>query len=317
VSHGFSGLSESLADIESPDNSGMTFVLEIAHIPELVVPGRRLGRHVLHDERSKQYAVEARSTSTLRSVRHQRHVPIFDQGDLGSCTGNAALGALGTGSLYDSVSSKGINFSEDTAISIYSAATRLDSFSGAYPPADTGSDGLSVAKALKNNGWISGYQHALSLQAALTALQTAPVIVGVDWYEGFDEPDSDGLVTLSGQARGGHEFVLDGVDVDNKRVYATNSWGESWGQQGHFCFSWGDLSDLLSADGDVTVFVPLTQPAPTPTPVPTPTPSLPGEAADSALVAAMDPWEKTIVSRVTKAGKAKAAYDAWKAAKAL
>jgi hypothetical protein len=131
------------------------------------------------------------------------------------------------------------------------------------------------------------------------------VIVGVNWYDGFDNPDSRGLVKISGGIRGGHEFEVIGLDVDKKLFHAVNSWGTGWGKSGHFWFSFADMSRLLSEDGDCTQLLPLTVPAPTPTP----------DAADAALVAAMDPWERTVVSRITKAGRAKVAYDLWKQTK--
>jgi hypothetical protein len=157
---------------------------------------------------------------------------------------------------------------ESQAVVLYSAATKLDDVRGYYPPTDTGSDGLSVAKAAKKAGLISGYQHCTSLDATLKALSQRPVICGVNWYEGMDEPDENGLVKIAGQVRGGHEFVLDELDVENKLIGATNSWGESFGVNGRFYISWDDFEKLLSEDGDVTVFVPISQPAPTPTPTP-------------------------------------------------
>ena len=59
-----------------------------------------LGRHVNHDPRSRRFAFRAQQ-ATLAPVFHERHVPIFDQGSLGSCTGNAALGILATGPYWD------------------------------------------------------------------------------------------------------------------------------------------------------------------------------------------------------------------------
>lgn len=285
-------------------------VLEVGFIPEDVTPGMRLGRHVAHDARSKRYAVPAQDISTLVSKRHARKAPVFNQGDLGSCTGNAALGALGTGALYDAVVSKQIAFTEDTAVGIYSDATVLDPFPGTYKPTDTGSDGLSVAKVLQQRGYISGYQHALSMEAALTALQDNAIIIGVNWYSSMDIPDRNGMVAVGGTVRGGHEFVVDGIDVVLKRVWCTNSWGTSWGLNGTFGMSWDDFGRLLREEGDATVLVPITTPAPQPTPVPPIQ-----DAADLALIACMEPWQRRIISTYTRAGKAAAAYRAWKRAK--
>lgn len=244
----------------------MAHVIELDRIPEIPVEGKRLGRHLHHDSRSKAYAVKAEPRGALASVQHHRFAPVFDQGSLGSCTGNAAVGALGTGALYQAVSGIGLRFEEKLAVSVYSGATAIDSFAGTWEPDDTGSDGLSVAKVLKLNNWIAGYQHALSLDAALTALQTNAVITGVTWYEGFDEPSSTGRVVISGAERGGHEFVVDGIDVDNQRVWATNSWGTSYGEGGRFWMSWDTWGTLLENGGDATILVPATAPAPVPNP---------------------------------------------------
>lgn len=268
---------------------------ETRYLPETEIPGKRLGRHVNHDDRSRAYVVVGREAWSLASVQHPREIPIFDQGALGSCTGNAAVGALGTGGLYDGIGGHA-PFGEEMAVSVYSAATVIDGSPGTYKPDDTGSDGLSVAKVLKTRGYISGYRHAFSLNAALTALQDDAVITGINWYEGFDSPDSSGLVTISGSVRGGHEVVVDGIDVVKKIVWATNSWGPDWGLAGRFCFSWNDWGRLLSEQGDVTVLVPKTAPIPTPTPTPTPTPPEPEHDLFQILeqfVAKLQEWLKT------------------------
>lgn len=263
-----------------------------SRIPERHVPGKRLGRHVRHDPRSLRYLVEAVDPATLTSVRHVRHIPVLDQGSLGSCTGNAAEGCLGTaqflGTLYGLPGCPTLNADADEvqAVALYSAATTLDDYDGEYPPQDTGSDGLSVAKACQRAGLISGYRHATSLAAALTALQDGPVLTGVPWYSTFDEPAADGTVSIGRHAsvRGGHEFVVDELDVERKRVGFTNSWGTGWGVEGRAYMSWDTWERLLGEDGDVTVFVPVTEPAPTPTPPPDPTGCLGQFAAEIKAV---------------------------------
>jgi hypothetical protein len=251
----------------------MTYV---RRIPEHIVPGRRLGRHVRHDPRSLRFLVAARPLGELRSVQHERRIPVLDQGDLGSCTGNAAEGCVGTGAMFDAIpadlparpSLTNADSDEEQARALYSAATALDDYEGEWPPEDTGSDGLSVAKACQRAGLISGYRHATSLDAALAALAAQPVIAGINWYSGMDSPDEDGIVRVTGEIRGGHEICLDELDVENRHIAFTNSWGPSWGLSGRAWISWDDFGRLLDEDGDVTVFTPATQPAPTPTPDP-------------------------------------------------
>jgi hypothetical protein len=256
-------------------------------------PGRgRLGRHVGHDPRSRAYALsEDLLPSTYTSATHTVRIPVLDQKALGSCTGNAAEAFVGCDPLYDAIPDTvtarptgDATADEKQAVALYSAATRLDEFHGQYPPTDTGSSGLGVAKAAQKGGLISGYQHAFSLDAALKALTVSPLIVGVNWYEGFDSPNAAGFARISGSVRGGHEFLLYGIDAGAQHVLARNSWGTSYGVGGCFSFSFDDLGRLLSEDGDATLFVPLTAPAPTPTPVPTPT------SVDAALGAAARTW---------------------------
>lgn len=270
------------------------------YIPEYEsTTGGRLGRHVHHDPRSRAYAVsEDLLASTYTSAVHQVRIPVLDQGDLGSCTGNAAEAAAGTDPVYGAVPASvaarptgDAAADEKQAVALYSAATKLDTGRGTYPPTDTGSTGLAVAKAAQAAGLTSGYQHAFSLDTALKALAGSPLIIGVNWYEGFDTPDANGLVKVSGQVRGGHEFLLYGIDTDHQIVQARNSWGASWGAGGLFAFSWDDFGRLLDEEGDATLFVPLNVPAPTPTPAPpapAPTPS-PADV-DKALVAAFNVW---------------------------
>jgi hypothetical protein len=246
------------------------------HIEEQVVPGKRLGRHVKHDPRSLQYAFKA-TGDTLVSKRWSTDSDlVLDQGDLGSCTGNATTGALicsHGNPIHDSLSDaqrSGLN--ESLAVKIYEQATATDGFPGQYPPTDTGSDGLDAAKAAKTFGYISGYTHALSLDDVLGALQHGPAIIGANWKTGFDNPSRDGQVQYTGTVRGGHEFCLDEIDVENQRVWFRNSWSASWGVNGRAWMSFDTLAAVLADQGDVTVFVPLSLPAPTPTP-PTPTPT--------------------------------------------
>jgi hypothetical protein len=61
----------------------------------------RLGRHVEHDPRSRAYAVsEDLLPGSYSSAVHQVRIPVLDQGDLGSCTGNAAEALAGSDPLY-------------------------------------------------------------------------------------------------------------------------------------------------------------------------------------------------------------------------
>lgn len=256
---------------------GSPYTVYRRHIPETQVAGRPLGRHVEHDSRSLAYQVEA--DGTVASASWARRIPILDQGDVGSCTGNAAVGHIGSEPDYDSViaSLSNLVLDENEALAIYSAAETIDG-DGPYPPNDNGSSGLSVAKAAKNASLISGYQHMTSLEACQTAIQQGPFIVGSNWYTSMDSPDSGGLVVAKGTVRGGHEYLCRVYDADADLWWLDNSWSLQFGVQGRFCYSSATLKFLLSEDGDATQFTPLTVTPPVPQP---PQPPEPGAVTRS------------------------------------
>lgn len=231
----------------------------------------RLGRNINHDPRNLFYQHAAgRTLRQPQDVRWQRFVPAFDQGQVGSCTGNAMEGVLATAPF--AVPGQGPVWDELGALHLYTEATALDPYPGQYPAQDTGSDGTSVAQAAKNDGLISGYRTAVGLEAALDALLDGPVITGVKWYTSGFNPDPDGRVRFTGTVAGGHEFEVFSVDVEQRRVWCWQSWGRSWGVNGTFYMTWDDWDAQLKDQGDVTVPIPVTQPAPTPAPpLPDPT----------------------------------------------
>jgi hypothetical protein len=261
-----------------------------------------LGRHVNHDPRSRRYVF--RSTATLQAVYHRRHVPIFDQGQLGSCEGNASLGIMATGPYWDALGLQQQTYglvgryawNEPGAVLLYQDITAHDDIDGQYPPDDTGSDGLSAAKWLTDQGVIPGYQHTFTLNDALTALMRFPLLMGTEWLDNMFYPDSYGRIKISGPVDGGHAWILDeyvpagasalstGDPLSKAVAYVggTTSWGLSFGAQGRFFLPASGLGTLLAADGDVIVPTLPTAPAPTPEPAP--------ESADRDLATAMRAW---------------------------
>jgi hypothetical protein len=222
-------------------------IIKTFQIQEHQIEGCRLGRHVAHDPRS--WGFPAPMAAEITSVRHRRLVPIFNQGSLGSCTGNAAAGCVSTAPFKRKCK-------QADAVEIYKEATKLDSIPGAYPPDDTGSSGLAVMKAMKKRGWISGYAHSFGLDHTLRALTLRPGITGIHWRAGCDTPDRQGVVRYTGSIRGGHEVELVGLDAEKKLVWFANSWGPKWGNKGYFAMSFGDYGAALADHGDATFALP-------------------------------------------------------------
>lgn len=215
----------------------------------------RLGRHIKFDSRSHDHRVQlGEHQQALVSKLWARKVPSFDQGAIGSCTGNGCAGVLATEPVDLDGVADNVDFVEDLAVKIYTRASQIDEIEGQYPEQDTGSTVLAVMKAAKEMGLISGYRWCMGIDDVLRTLSNVgPVEVGVSWLSGFDNPDASGRVQLVGSDEGGHAFELHGIDVERELVWAYNSWGPEWGAGGRFCFGFEDLRKLLKHDGEAVM----------------------------------------------------------------
>ena len=215
--------------------------------------GMRLGRNMWLDGRSLAHMVENsvhEMSGPLKSVEYERVLAVLDQGQLGSCTGNAGTGSLGTQPFYDAAgkavlpAADDAKAGEDFAIQLYKDATVVDGYPGTYPPDDTGSSGLAICKVLKTRGTIKGYRFARTAHGFLRLLQNGPVLQGMPWYKAFFTPDKDGFIDAdpnwaSSGVAGGHEIEAVGVELDTKDAFNSvityvNSWGTGWGDNGRF-----------------------------------------------------------------------------------
>lgn len=233
-------------------------IIDTEHLDETPGVGR-LGRHVEHDPRSRAHAVTGPAGPVIHEpIMWERFSPILQQGSLGSCTGNAMAGWLGCAPHVSSAEAAR-PYDEECAVLLYRDATRIDTFPGQWPPNDTGSSGLAVAKAARKRKLISGYGWAFTTDALIRALHDGPVIVGVPWFAGFDHPDPKGLVKPTGPVRGGHEFLIRGWTPDphgagvDGLLHADNSWGPSWGLHGSFTFTTATWERLRRQRADVTI----------------------------------------------------------------
>jgi hypothetical protein len=172
----------------------------------------------------------------------------LDQGDLGSCTGNAAVKAVSTAPFVN-------NFDEAAAVDVYSAATRVDNFYGTYPPTDTGSDGSSAMRVLKERGLIASYWWGFNTDQILVGLMSGPGCIGIEWREGMFVPDARGRIKPTGEIAGGHELMFCGWDADKQEIIGQNSWGPAWGKTINGCAGCyririDDLASLMVTGGD-------------------------------------------------------------------
>jgi hypothetical protein len=233
-----------------------------------------LGRHQVLDARSLAYQ-QRHDGRALRPKMWDPAIPVLDQQNLlaqgihtsqlvdgaddveglGSCTTNAGTAALSV--LLDAAGRTRAGLPDDAvgaeewAIRLYAEATRADEFDAyQWPPADSGSSGLGVARALKARGLIGFYTHALDADAIAAALQDGPLMVGLPWFNAWFTPGRDHFVDTvpywrtSGLA-GGHEVCAIGLEdvaqyadgrvIPERTVLRLrNSWNRSWGDDGDF-----------------------------------------------------------------------------------
>jgi len=213
-------------------------------------PTHPLGRHINWDQRSKARRVTRIVTdptshfytATNRNALTQRY---------GSCTGHSLAQCLNSSPFNHS-------FDDVAAEDFYSRATRIDPFEGAWPPDDTGSDGLSVMKVAKSLGYVSSYNHCFNLDDVIQGLQSGPGIAGINWFEGFDAPDpKTGIVMPSGRVRGGHQITIQGCDLEECLLWFRTSYGPTFGVthrglSGCFCMNFATAQAILFTDGDAT-----------------------------------------------------------------
>lgn len=226
----------------------------------------RLGRFVEHDDRSRNFAAQVDAKLVDRTIFWEDVSPILDQGRLGACVGFTGADILNTAMFLPLRKSKngGMYYNNNDGKFFYQKSTMADSISGTYPPTDTGSSGLGLAKALRKLGYIDKYTHAFSWSAYLTAIQKQPVAFGTLWTNDMFNPDHNGLITVGAlvdsNIAGGHEIMIRGRNADTHLNLARNHWNKSWSPSvngpklpGEFWITDDDMKLLLKNQGDITV----------------------------------------------------------------
>jgi C1A family cysteine protease len=222
--------------------------------------------------------------------------PIYDQGQLGSCTANS----IGAGVQFLQMK-QGINAPLPSRLFIY-YQERLDQGDTAH---DTGASIRENAKAVANYGtppeseWpyvVSQFAqkptdnvYADALKSKITQYLSVsqdvqqmksclasgyPIHVGFTVYTSFEsqtvaQTGAAPLPAKSEKILGGHAVMVVGYDDATSTWLCRNSWGTGWGMAGYFTFPYAYLTNSqLSSD-----FWTLRQvSSPTPTPQPTPGP---------------------------------------------
>lgn len=214
-------------------------------------PDKGLGRIHAPDARDRRFAIEPprRLPSSLTRRYWYANGWWGDQGRTSQCVGYSWAHWLEDGPVTHA--------SETVPILspsiIYTRARTVDEWSG------EDYDGTSVragAKVLKELGYVSEYRWAFTLEALIAALlMDGPVVFGTNWYEGMFFPDASGRVNLDGELSGGHAYLLNGINVKARTIRAKNSWGRSWGREGHFTLTFEQVERLLGEEGEACLAI--------------------------------------------------------------
>ena len=220
----------------------------------------RLGRHVVHDPRSRNFAYVQVATPEKPAKRIRRRVygpRRTPNQPIGCCTGvdQAVKCDAAENRIHRVV------LGMDDAIHVYSIATGLDGDGEQYPPTDTGSSALYACKAAQQLGWIDRYEWifggARGVLAAVAGTPGKPgrcVGVGTWWYADMFNPDPKTLlVKPTGPKVGGHQWTITGWEPRYDALEGLCWWGPDFGQNGRFRISLETLDMLLADDGDAHV----------------------------------------------------------------
>jgi hypothetical protein len=207
----------------------------------------RLGRGVSKDSKDLNFLISDHLPLMVPQIT-QRYwddsVWAGDQGNTPQCVGYAWAHWIEDGPVLHAGSHPVVN-----PTTIYREAQKVDEWPG------ENYDGTSVrggAKYLKTAGKISSYLWAFDLTTMInTILTTGPVVVGTNWYYNMFFPDKNGVIKLSGRLAGGHAYDVNGVDTVKQQFRIKNSWGKSWGKDGHAFISFTDMARLIKESGEV------------------------------------------------------------------
>jgi C1A family cysteine protease len=240
------------------------------------LPKRRVERFGwtpdIPDARDYLYsAPEAVLTELPTKVDLRRQCPpVYDQGQLGSCTGNAIAAAF----QFDQRKQKLDDFTP-SRLFIYFSEREIEGTISA----DSGAmirDGMKTVAKLgvcSEDTWPydiakftrrptkAAYQEALTHQALVyrritnrlhqmqgCLAQGYPFVFGFTVYESFESEEvaRTGKVPLPPRSEtvlGGHAVLAVGYNDANQSFIVRNSWGPDWGMKGYFTMPYGYLTD--------------------------------------------------------------------------
>ncbi len=202
--------------------------------------------------------------------------PVYDQGQLGSCTANAigaafefmqmkqGLTDFTPSRLFVYYNERQIEgtISQDSGAQIRDGIKAVNQLgicsedTWAYDIARFADQPPAAAYAEAEQHQATVYQRVLPLLAQMQGCLASgsPFVFGFSVYESFESQDvaKTGVVPLpprSERLLGGHAVLAVGYDDDSQRFYVRNSWGTGWGINGYCTMPYAYLtSPSLASD---------------------------------------------------------------------
>jgi C1A family cysteine protease len=236
----------------------------------------------LPDHRDLTYAAPAVFLTALPTAVDMRPKcpPVYDQGQLGSCTANSIGGAI----QFEQIKQGSKNFvpsrlfiyynervMENTVASDSGAQIRdgmkVVSKQGAPPETDWPYDIAKFAEKPPVQAYTDGAKNrVLSYQRVARVLNQMkgclasgyPFVFGFTVYDSFESAavahSGHALMPQPGeQVVGGHAVVAVGYDDANQWFIVRNSWGNSWGMDGYFTLPYQYLLEPNLSDDFWTI----------------------------------------------------------------